>query len=194
MPLLTREIKDGSYKPAPSADNYLNTRDIPANRDGKLRITLLGDDVCTGYQIWATGPKSNIAMRFSDQPSDEDIKDRCKELGASDPKKPSFFMAYAVWNYSLERVQVFQFTQTSLINPLVEALSDEEIEMEPWATDFNLSHNGLREKEKRFIVTPVTGKRRNSDNKKVIDKAFAEVVDAGFDIKRLLVGDPFKPA
>ena len=29
MPLLTREIKDGSYKPATASENYLNSREIP---------------------------------------------------------------------------------------------------------------------------------------------------------------------
>ena len=40
-------------------------------------------------------------------------------------------MCFPIWNYDLERVQVFQFTQSTLINPIVEALSDEEIEIEP---------------------------------------------------------------
>ena len=192
MPLLTREIKDGSYKPATASDNYLNAREIPRSPE-KLRITILGEDGRPGYQVWAQGPEKKVALRFADKPTREDIDERCKEVGATNPDYDAkFFMCFPVWNYDRERVQVFQFTQSTLINPIVEALSDEEIEIEPWATDFNLSHNGKMGNEKRFIVTPVTGKRRNKDVKAAIDGEFKRLLDEGFDIKRFLIGDPFK--
>ena len=46
-------------------------------------------------------------------------------------EKPRGFFAFAVWNYEDEKVQVFQFSQAGLIDPIINALSDEEIGQSP---------------------------------------------------------------
>ena len=62
MPLLTREIKDGSYKPATASENYLNSREIPRSPE-KLRITILGKmdglAIKSGHRVLRKGCSSD---------------------------------------------------------------------------------------------------------------------------------------
>ena len=90
-------------------------------------------------------------------------------------------------------MQVFQFSQERLIDPIIANLSDEEIGLEPTMYDFKLSTNGLIGLDKRYNVSCVPGKRRQEKVNKQIDAAFGEVINQGGDLSNLLVGaDPFK--
>ena len=92
-----------------------------------------------------------------------------------------------------ECVQVFQFSQQGLIDPIISNLSDEEISQEPHAYDFKLSTNGLSGMDKRYNVACVPGKRRQEKINKQIEKEFDEVLNQGAELSNLLVGaDPFK--
>ena len=42
-------------------------------------------------------------------------------------EKPKGFYAFFIYNYEEEAVQVFQFSQAGLIDPIIANLSDEEI-------------------------------------------------------------------
>ena len=94
-----------------------------------------------------------------------------------------------MWNYDLERVQIFQFSQASIIDPIINSLSDEEIQAEPHAYDFKqLRLHG------QAVCRPVcTGKRRHFKVEKQISEAWDKVVEEGFDMTVLFVGgDPYK--
>ena len=196
MPLLSATVKQAfeARKTASSGGNYLNPSSV--NEGDKLRITFLGDDSLAGWQIWATKQDGGrTPMRFASEPTPAEIKARADEEGATaDPSDCKAFYAFAVWNYDDEKVQVFQFHQQSIAAPIIEALSDEEIEAEPGAYDFIVKATGSG-MDKRYSVTTMPGKRRQPKIETQVDEAWAKVNEAGFDLKALLMGgDPFKPA
>ena len=108
-------------------------------------------------------------------------------------EKPKGFYAFWIWNYEEEcGVQVFQFSQQGLIDPIISNLFRGDLQ-EPHAYDFKLSTNGLSGLDKRYNVACVPGKRRQEKINKEIAAAFQEVLKEGGDLTNLLVGaDPFK--
>ena len=108
-------------------------------------------------------------------------------------RSPKVSMRSSCGTYEEECVQVFQFSQQGLIDPIISNLSDEEISQEPHAFDFKISTNGLSGMDKRYQVACVPGKRRQEKVNKQIEAAFDEVMNQGADLSNLLVGaDPFK--
>ena len=197
MPLLTNvNTVYAAKKASASGGNYLNPSSIDA--DEPTRFTILGDSSCAGYECWVTGADGKRkALKFASEPTRQDLQDRATEeditLKGDEKAKP--FYAFFIWNYSEEAVQVFQFSQQGLIDPIIQNLSDEEISQEPWAYDFKASTNGLSGLDKRYTVTCVPGKRRTEKVNKQIDAAFSEVLNQGANLSNLLVGgDPFKAA
>ena len=193
MPLLSKELKETGFAKASGGGNYLNPSSV-AEGD-KLRFTILGDDSLVGHQCWVDGPEGKgLAIRFKDEPSASDIEERAAELGGKvrPETEARKFMAFAIFNYDAAKVQVFQFTQTSIATPLIAYLSDEEIEQEPHLYDFVLSATGTG-KDKRYSVTALPGRRRKADQNSKIEGAWGEATGEGFDLSRLLSGaDPFK--
>ena len=196
MPLLSSTVKAAfeARKVSSSGGNYLNPSSV--SEGDKLRITFLGDDSLAGWQCWATkNDGGRIPLRFASEPSPAEVTSRAEEEGATaDPADCKAFYAFAVWNYDEEKVQVFQFHQQGIAAPIIEALSDEEIEAEPTAYDFIIKATGSGQ-DKRYSVTPMPGKRRQAPINTKIDTAWTEVTSNGFDLKALLMGgDPFKPS
>ena len=196
MGLLSASVKT-AYEARNSGSgggNYLNPGSI--SEGAKTRITFLGDDSVAGWEAWCDSQDGakRIPIRFSEEPTRDDLEQRAAEQGAvvGDATARPFF-AFVVWNYDLEAVQVFQFSQQSLARPLIEALSDEEIEAEVTLYDFVISATGSG-REKRYGVLPMPGKRRTPAVDKKIAAAWEAVVEKGFDLSVLLTGgDPFKP-
>ena len=173
--------------------NYLNPGQITGE---KLRITLLGDDQ---LPVSSAGPtvlkKASSWSLLTNLLAP--ISGACQELKATlrDDAAAKKFLAFAVWNYDLEKVQVFQFTQAGLANPLVNYLSDEEIEAEPHLYDFVLTKTktGPEPRDVKYEVACLPGRRRKDDVNKKITAAWDEVVGEGFDITCLRTGgDPWK--
>ena len=192
MPLLESIVKvRDSAKTTGGA--YLNPSSI--EKDSTVRITLLGDKSLAGYECWVTKDGKRFSMKFQTEPTREDLQARAEEEGVelSGDEKPKGFYAFFIYNYEEECVQVFQFSQAGLIDPIIANLSDEEIGLEPTMYDWKLSTNGLSGLDKRYNVTCVPGKRRQEKVNKQIEAAFGEVMNQGGDLSNLLVGaDPFK--
>lgn len=168
--------------------SYLNMSSI--TEDQPARITLLGDNSAAGFEVWV----SKKPMRFATEPSREDISQRAEELKVTPQgdEKARPFYAFFVWNYDAEKVQAFSFSAVSLIDPIIAALSDEEIGAEPHAYDFKVSATGTG-LDKRYAASCVPGKRRQPAVDKKITAAWEEVVGEGCELSNLLVGaDPFK--
>ena len=185
------EVRDASK--ASGGGNYLNPSQI--EKDQTVRITILGTKSLGGYECWVTKEGKRFSMKFATEPTRDDLKERADEEGVelTGDEKPKGFYAFFVWNYEEECVQVFQFSQQGLIDPIISNLSDEEISQEPWAFDFKISTNGLSGMDKRYNVACVPGKRRQEKVNKQIEAAWKEVQDAGADLSNLLVGaDPFR--
>ena len=166
MGLLSASVKtafEARNNASSGSGNYLNPGSI--SEGAKTRITFLGDD----------------------------LEARATEQGAvvGDAVARPFF-AFCVWNYDTESVQVFQFSQQSLARPLIEALSDEEVEAEVTLYDFVISAIGTG-RDKRYSVLPMPGKRRTPAVDKKITAAWEAVEAKGFSLDVLLTGgDPFK--
>ena len=171
MPLLTKQLKEGGFSKNTSGSGFLNPSSIKAGDE--VRFTILGDNSANGYELWVDskelredGKPKGIKTRFESEPSREDMQERAKELGGTvrDDSLPRQFMGFAIWNYETELVQVFEFSQQSIANPLIAALSDEEVEAEPHLTDFKISATGSGI-EKRYQVVSLAGRRRKTFNR-----------------------------
>ena len=193
MPLLSKAIKDNGFaKAGAGGGKYLNPSSI--GEGDKVRITILGEDSATGYECWCDGPEGKrVKIAFADEPSRSDIEERAAELKCkvTDETVAKRFMAFAVWNYESEALQVFQFSQASLATPLINYLSDEEIEAEPSLYDFVISATG-QGRDKRYNVAAMPDRRRKENVDKVITAAWDAAQTDGFAITALTTGgDPF---
>ena len=193
MPLLTKALKENGFSKASSGSSYFNPSSV--KEGDEVRFTILGDESATGYELWLDGPEGKgMKTRFSDEPSSADMEERAAELGGKvrPDSKAKQFMAFAIWNYEVEKVQVFEFSQQSIANPLIAALSDEEVEAESHLTDFKISASGSG-LEKRYQVMALAGRRRKPAIDGPISEAWDKVVKDGFDISVLVSGgDSFK--
>ena len=193
MALLDSVLEVKNNQKTGSGGNYLNPGSI--DKDSQVRITLLGTSSLGGYECWVAKEGKRFSMKFKTEPTREDLKTRADEEGVelTGEEKVKGFYAFWIWNYDEEAIQVFQFSQQGLIDPIIANLSDEEISQEPWAYDMKISTNGLSGLDKRYQVACVPGKRRNEKVNKQIEAAFEEVMNNGADLTNLLVGaDPFK--
>ena len=193
MALLTNVLEVKNTQKSGTGGNYPNPGSI--DKDSQIRITLLGSESLGGYECWVAKEGKRYSMKFKTEPTREDLKERADEEGVelTGEEKVKAFYAFWIWNYEEECVQVFQFSQQGLIDPIIANLSDEEISQEPHAYDFKLSTNGLSGLDKRYQVACVPGKRRQEKIDKQINAAFDEVMTQGADLTNLLVGaDPFK--
>ena len=193
MALLTNVLEVKNTQKSGTGGNYLNPGSI--DKDSQIRITLLGSESLGGYECWVAKEGKRYSMKFKTEPTREDLKERADEEGVelTGEEKVKAFYAFWIWNYEEECVQIFQFSQQGLIDPIIANLSDEEISQEPHAYDFKLSTNGLSGLDKRYQVACVPGKRRQEKIDKQINAAFDEVMTQGADLTNLLVGaDPFK--
>ena len=184
-----------STKKAASGGGYLNPSSIEA--DQPTRITILGNESIGGYEVWVSAGSKRKSLKFATEPAREDMEQRAadEDIVLSGDEKARPFYAFWIWNYDEEMVQVFQLSAGSLIDPIMQNLSDEEIQQEPWAYDFKLTHNGLTGIDKRYAVTCVPGKRRTEKVNKQIEAAFEKIQSEGASLSNLLVGaDPFKTA
>ena len=199
MPLLTKALQENGFSKASSGTGYFNPSSV--KEGDEVRFTILGDQSATGYELWMdsselgqNGLPKGVKTRFTDEPSAADMAERATELGGKvrPDTKPKQFLAFAIWNYEVEKVQVFEFSQQSIANPLIATLSDEEVEAEPHLTDFKISASGSG-LEKRYQVVSLAGRRRKPAIDAPITEAWDKTKADGFDISVLVSGgDPFK--
>ena len=205
MGLLSKESRDAfaerQANTGSGSSRYLNTKDL--SEDG-TRITFLGDETNTlhGYGVWCDrkGGGKKINLRTAKKLSRTELEERADEIGAIAPNDlQREFYAFTVWNYDEEAIQIFEFNQSGLIGPIIEFLSDDEIDGSEKEYDFKVTKNKTGPDPRfdiRYSAVSLAGKRKkNSSIDKQIDKAFNELLDTGFDISVLLdpEGDPFNP-
>ena len=198
MALLSKSIED-AFKASKAAaasgggGNYLNAKDL---NDENTVITFVGDEeqVLIRHIVWSSDGKP---LKFTSPPTRDEIKERAEEVGAvlDGKEKANALYAFTVWNYNEDRIQVFEFSQKGIANPIMEFLTDEEGKKTPHLFDLKLK--AIRGKERTdvtYIVLPVPGKRMKDKVNKEIDAAFSEALEAGYDINALTDGgNPFSP-
>lgn len=171
---------------------YLNPGDI-SERDG-ARVTPVGGDSVTGYHVWVSKKK----LVFSEEPSREDIAQRADDSGVgpvTGKEKIAQFFGLFVWNYGTESVQYFEFGQTSLVQPFLELMADEEIGSSPEDYDWKLSVNRGGDFP-RYNIQAVPGWRRKPEFQAKIQDAWDAVAAKGGTNGPncqvvLMGGDPF---
>tara|TARA_E500000305_G_scaffold111633_2_gene126404 strand:+ start:2303 stop:2908 length:606 start_codon:yes stop_codon:yes gene_type:complete len=198
MALLSKSIEDAfkANKAAAASGgggNYLNAKDL--NEENTV-ISFVGDEeqVLIRHIVWGTNRKP---LKFTSPPKKEEIKERAEEEGVTlaGGEKSSALYAFTVWNYNEDRIQVFEFSQKGLANPIMEFLTDEEGKKTPHLFDLKLKAiRGKEQTDVTYVVLPVPGKRMKDKVNKEIDAAFSEVLEAGYDINALIDGgNPFSP-
>ena len=204
MGLLSQEAKDAfadrQANTGKGGSRFLNTKDL--SEEG-TRITFLGDEnhMVHGFGVWCDrkGGGKKMNLRTATKLSKEELAERANEVGAVAPNElQREFYAFTIWNYAEETVQIFEFNQSGLIGPIVEFLTDEDVEGSEDQYDLKVTKTktGNDPRDVRYTVTPLaSGKRKQATTKKQIDKAFDELLDANYDISELFnaEGDPFKP-
>ena len=198
MALLSKSIEDAfkANKAAAASGgggNYLNAKDL---NDENTVITFVGDEeqVLIRHIVWSSDGKP---LKFASAPTRDEIKERAEEVGAvlDGKEKANPLYAFTVWNYNEDRIQVFEFSQKGIANPIMEFLTDEEGKKTPHLFDLKLK--AIRGKERTdvtYVVLPVPGKRMKDKVNKEIDAAFSEALEAGYDINALTDGgNPFSP-
>lgn len=162
---------------------------------GSARFALLTDQPLEFHEAWGTAPDgSSKPFRFSYDPTHEDV---IAEMGNYTPREGrggpgtadvKLCVAVPIWNYEAGTVQVMQISQKSILREL-DALSQEADYENLLEWDLTLSKKGSGlTTEYRLRPAP-----RKKGSQEMIDAAWKEAQDAGFDIERLLTGgNPFK--
>ena len=166
--------------------------------DGEsFRVAILSDESLEYWTIWGENESgTKKPFRFTDEPSDTEIK---AELGEFTQRqnyeqtgleKPKFGMSFFVYDYSDDKVKVFEITQKTLIAKLDEiSQSDDYEDFAAW--DMVFSRKGMK-MSTEYSILP--GPRKKGSQEK-IDAAWSEAQAKGYDLQQLLVGgSPFGEA
>lgn len=163
---------------------------------GSVRFALLSDAPLEFYECWATAPDgTSKPLRFDYDPTYEDVIAEAGNYvprpGRGGPGTADVKLAIAVpiWNYEAGSVQIMQITQRSIQREL-DSLSQQEDYTNLLEWDMTLSKKGSG-LTTEYRLRPAPRKKGAQDT---IDAAWKEVLDAGFDLSRLLTGgNPYKP-
>jgi len=204
MGLLSKESKaafaDRQANAGSGSSRYLKTSEL--SEEG-TRITFLGDENHTirGYGTFLDrkGGGKMVKIHTPEQLSLSELKEKANELGAVEPTQlQREFYAFTIYNYDAEAIQIFEFNQAGLITGIVAFLTDEDVEGNEEEYDMKLTRTktGPDPRDVRYTALPVaSGKRKQKEMKKKIEKSFDDLLDSGYEISELFNpdGDPFKP-
>ena len=188
---------------------YLNTSSIQPGES--VRFTILGCDGSDAgsidfYEIWGEsltekrndGAPLRKCIRFAEEASPEAVNERFEELGLvrctnkfGKAEVLKHVMAFWVWNYDSESVEVFAPSQQTIQEQLIEAFQDEEVATSPSKWDLSLSKKqGGKMIEYSISLRP--GKRADKVVNARIEAEFEAVLDKGGNLAALISGgNPF---
>ena len=116
-----------------SRDNYFHANKIPVNGDARLHV--LSDQPLEYYELWcedSTGKRRTV--RFEDDPSPADIEEALGDdlvrgmdsYNKGQPEKVKSVMAFVVYNYEKEKIQIAAVNQKTIINQVLSVATDED--------------------------------------------------------------------
>nr|BAR39957.1 hypothetical protein [uncultured Mediterranean phage uvMED] len=193
MPFLSKKAQSAV---AGSGDRpYLNPSKIPSGES--VRFALLNDQPIEFYEVWAIstdGEEKKKPFRFVQDPTAEEIE---AEMGDNFERRVGFdgetvepakmAVAAPVYNYTTARVEVLQITQKSILREL-DGISQMDDYSNLLEHDFVLGKEGSG-KASEYSLRPVPQKK---GTEKTTKAAWDDVLEAGFDIDRMLDdGNPF---
>jgi hypothetical protein len=149
-------------------------------------------------EVWGrTSEGRPKCLRFAEEPTPKELQDRANDEGVSlvdqkgEPSRLKQALAFWVWNYSTNSVQLFQASQRSILDTLAALLSDEDVSNDPGSWDFELNRTGTG-MDTRYTVVLKPGKRKGAIAEQVT-AAWQQCVSEGCNLQALLTGgDPFK--
>jgi hypothetical protein len=193
MPFLTEKAK--AEVTSTQSGGYINPTKLESG--GSVRFALLDDQPLEFFEVWGeSGEGKYKPFRFVDKPSTEDVE---IEMGNEYTRKMNregtgiepakFAIAAPVFEHDSQEVKIFQATQKGIIKEF-DKISQMEDYSDLLAWDFVLSREGTGLKtEYSLRVVP-----RKKGTSPLIEAAYAEAKDSGFDIKELMTGgNPFAP-
>ena len=128
MPFLPKDFA------VPSTSNYMKLV------EGKNKFRVLSDAI-TGWEYW-TVDKKPISSRTE-----------FEEMPNNNGKPPKFFIAFVVWNYQDERVQILEITQKTIITAL-QVMNEDSDWGEPSKYDITVNRTGTTMENTEYTVTP----------------------------------------
>ena len=197
MPFISTKAREDATTAGSTKDNYLNPSSVKSGQ--KVRFTLLAEEPFMFYELWGNDvndPQKRKPFRFLEDPTPEDIAvklgdDFVRSLtrDGKGPETCKIAHAVPVYNYDMERVQVFSWTQKTVTQALDNISQLEDYEDSMTECDFYLSRDG-EGTDTRYTVQAAPKKKAMA---KTVDESWDAAQDEGFDLSRLIDGgDPFK--
>lgn len=176
-------------------DLFLNPGSLS---DGdSVRFSPVGDKSLDYVEIWARSSEGRPkCLRFAEEPTTKELNDRAADEGVQlidqkgQPTRPKQALAFFVFNYSTNSIQLFQASQVSILDTLAALFSDEDVANDPGAWDFELQRTGTG-MDTRYTLVLKPGKRKGAV-KAEVEAAWEECLKEGANLSALLTGgDPF---
>ena len=122
MPFISTIAREDAAASSNTKDDYLNPSGIKGGQ--KVRFALLAEEPYMFYELWGNhvnDPEKRKPFRFAEEPTPEDITEKLgddfvRSLSRDGKAMEACRIAHAVpvYNYDLERVQVFAWTQKTI--------------------------------------------------------------------------------
>ena len=195
MPFISTVAREDAASSSSTKDDYLNPSGIKGGQ--KVRFTLLAEEPFMFYELWGNhvnDPEKRKPFRFAEEPTPEDITEKLGEdfirslkRDGTGPEPCRVAHAVPVYNYDLERVQVFSWVQKTITQQfdVISQLEDYADSMTD--CDFYLSREG-QGTDTKYTVQAAPKKKAMA---KAVDEAWE--AEKEFDLDRLISGgNPFK--
>ena len=195
MPFISTLAREDAASSSSTKDDYLNPSSIKGGQ--KVRFALLAEEPYMFFELWGNhvnDPEKQRPFRFAEEPTPEDITaklgdDFVRSLSRDGKAVEACKIAHAVpvYNYDLERVQVFSWVQKTITQQFDLIIQLEDYADSMTECDFYLSREGQGTDTKYTVQA--------APKKKAMASAVEEAWEAEkeFDLERLLKGgNPFK--
>ena len=195
MPFISTLAREDAASSSSTKDDYLNPSGIKSGQ--KVRFALLAEEPFMYFELWGNhvnDPEKRKPLRFAEEPTPEDITEKLgddfvRSLSRDGKAMEACRIAHAVpvYNYDLERVQVFAWTQKTITQQfdVISQLEDYADSMTD--CDFYLSREG-QGTDTKYTVQAAPKKKSM-----VMTVAEAWEAEKEFDLERLISGgNPFK--
>jgi hypothetical protein len=116
---------------------------------GETRIRILSSAIF-GYEVW----KDRKPYRFRTPQEINVVGDIDEKTGK--PRFPKEFLAFTVWNYKLERIEICEITQKGIIS-MLESFASGDDWGDPKDYDIKISRSGDG-MDTKYIVMPISKK------------------------------------
>jgi len=194
MPFLSKQASAAVNTSSNGGGGYLNLTKLPDK--GQVRVTILDGTPLEYYEVWGISGDVTKPFRWPHDPTPEDI---AVELGEFEPRESlyggngidkKFCISCPVFNHDTGKIQVWSISQKTIIKELDDISQMEDYDRDITSVDIVVSKEIQSSGIPSYKLRPVP-KKKGSEN--VVDAAWIEAKEAGFELERLMTGgNPFK--